>query len=126
VAQLVAQAQVEAQAAALEFAALQAQRLAIRAGDVAIQPVAAEVLAQRQAGAADPLALLPVPGRGQAPAEGQVATLLVRPGQAQAVATQRTAVQAYQRQAGERLQGEVAKIQGEGALAEQLPAVRAG
>lgn len=71
-------------------------------------------------------ALLPVPGRRQAPTQGQVAALLVRRPQAQAVVAQCAAVQAQQRQPGEGLQGEIAEIQGEAAFAEQLPAMRAG
>src|SRR5690606_8093191 len=126
IAQGMIEAQVQTQPAALQLTSTHCQRYASGTDSAPRQPVAAQILTPRQTGPANPPALLPVPGRRQAPAKGQVATLLVRPGQAHAGALQRSTIQTHQSQAGKGLESEVAVIEGEAALAEQLPAVGSG
>src|SRR5690606_20941718 len=100
IAQGMIKAQVQTQPAALELAPLHRKGYASGTDSAPRQPLAAQILTQRQTGPANPPALLPVPGRCQAPAKGQVAALLVRSGQTKAGALQRSTIQAHQSQAG--------------------------
>lgn len=94
-AELMIQTQIKTQAAALELTTVHLLEYALAVDRLVAQAVAAQVLPQRQTGTPYPLALLPVPGRGQAPAKRQVASLLVRCHQALSVETPGVGIQMH-------------------------------